>query len=489
MTKRRIIYDDDGAAEKPSNNPDATVEGFLGSYFNSAVDTQVDSWFYNYGDCWLREDGTLFPGGPFMETRQSAGVFGDANEIIIGEARKAGLEIFASLRMNDIHCGFVGIAEPFKLKHPELMIGAEDWPGEYPHLLSGEEPVYQGGYPKESTLAMFYAAYNYAKPEVRQYRLDFVREFCPRYDWDGIQMDFMRHSLYFKPGEEEENLETMTGFMREARAVLNENGEQRGRPYLLSVRVPATPQLALRTGLDVETWLREGLIDLLVVSTEDWLYFTKFSEFVDLGHRCGVPVYLCHNAQLWNKELGDPGVLIRSIASNFWASGADGVYLFNFPYWSKEVDDGGWLKQIGDPDTLAGFEKHYRPEVVDVHSFNGYVLGPDPFPQHLVHGASFQIVVGDDVERAAREGLLKEMLLKVDVDQMHHVEGINIRVNGIKVSADDSKRVNKDSFELLLEAPPLKQGLNEIVVLPGRNSIGRLASVVTGLDLWVRYRT
>ena len=48
--QRRIIYNDDGAAEKPSYNPEATAEGFLDAYFNSAVDTQVDTWVYNWGN-------------------------------------------------------------------------------------------------------------------------------------------------------------------------------------------------------------------------------------------------------------------------------------------------------------------------------------------------------------------------------------------------------------------------------------------------------
>ena len=41
--QRRIIYNDDGAAEKPSHNPDATEAGFLDAYFNAAIGTQVDT--------------------------------------------------------------------------------------------------------------------------------------------------------------------------------------------------------------------------------------------------------------------------------------------------------------------------------------------------------------------------------------------------------------------------------------------------------------
>jgi len=485
--QRRIIYNDDGAAEKPVYNPGASVEGFLAAYFNSCVNTQVDSWFYNYGDGWLREDGSLFPKGPFAKARQSAGIFGDANQIIVEAAHKTGMEIFGSLRMNDVHCGSNGIVEPFKLKHPDLLIGGEHWSGKYPHLLSREEPCYDGGYPQESILGQFWAGFDFAKPEVRQYRLNFIRQLSTKYDWDGLELDFMRMPLYFKLGEEGENLDTMTDFMHQVRATLSEIGQKRGRPYPLAARVPPTPELALRTGLDVEKWLREGLIELLIPTTESSLYFTRFKEFVDMGHRYGVPVYLCHSANLWEPH-GDPEVEIRSIASNLWAMGADGIYLFNFPYWMKEMKAGGWLSQIGAPNTLVGFDKCYRPEVVYYGSNRGYVITPDPFPKHIVYGAAIEIMVGDDIEEAARKGLVKELLLKVDVDNMHQVEGINIKINNNKVPSDNIKRISKDSFETLLHAPPLRQGINKIVILPGPNSIGRLASIVTGLELWVRYK-
>lgn len=485
--KRRIIYNDDGAAEKPVYNPEATVEGFLSAYFNASLGTQVDSWFYNYGDCWLREDGSLYPCGPFAEARQSAGVFGDANEIVLKATRDAGMERFASLRMNDVHCGSNGIVEPFKLNRTDLLIG-EHWPDKYPCLLSGETPVYDGGYPEQSMLVQFWAAFDYAKPEVRQYRLDFIRQLCAKYDWDGIELDFMRMPLFFKPGEEDENLDTMTDFMRQVRAILDQIARGRGRPYLLAVRVPPTPEIALRTGLDVESWLSEGLIQLLVPSTENWLYFTRFKPFVDMGHRHGVPVYLCHCAQLWTKELGDPGVVIRSITSNFHAMGADGVYLFNFTYWSKEVSAGGWLNQIGDPDTLAGFDKCYRPETGDYGRIQGYGVGAGSLPSHIVHGPTIEIVVGDDVRKAARMGTLKELRLKIGVADVHEVEGLRIRVNGERVSSESIRRVDQDSFEVLLQAPPVRQGINEIVILPGRKCIGRLASLVTEMELWVRYK-
>jgi len=498
---RRIIYNDDGAAEKPSHNPKATAEGFLAAYFNSSIGTQVDSWFWNHWPGWLREDGSLYPPATFVERRQTARVFGDASQIILEAARKAGMEIFGSMRMNDIHCGFRGITEPFKLKHPDLLIGSEHRPDKYPYLFRGEEIYSKSRYPENAIVGYFWAAFDFAKPEVRQYRLDFIRQFCTKYDWDGLELDFVRHPLFFKLGEEEENLDTMTEFMRQVRGTLNKIGKERGRPYLLAVRVPPTPEIALRTGFDVQRWLEEHLIDLLIAGSEwCWCYSSELKTFVDMGHAHEVPVYLnCPlpgdpvHAYKLGKRMREP--VTRAICSNFWALGADGIYLFNYPYGEYVDDKRGttWFNEIGSPQTLLGLDKLYLPDKGGGDTTwgpeaSGYLGGPDPFPMHIIYGPTVKIIVGDDIERAARDGLLKEIRLQVDVKNMHMVEGINIKVNGKKMPAGDIERVTKRSFETLLQLPTVKRGINHIEILPGLKSIGRLSSKVTGLKLWVRYK-
>ena len=115
-------------------------------------------------------------------------------------------------------------------------------------------------------------------------------------------------------------------------------------------------------------------------------------------------------------------------------------------------------------------------------------MGPDPFPLHIVHGPTVKILVGDDVEKAASNGLLKEILLQVDVENMHAVEGLNIRINGDRLPAESIERAAENCFEARLQTPPIKRGINEIDILPGYNSIGRLVSTVTNVKIWVRYQ-
>ena len=56
----------------------------------------------------------------------------------------------------------------------------------------------------------------------------------------------------------------MTDLMRSIRSLLDERSKQLGRPLPLSVRVPPTFELAMGSGLDVRTWIDEGIIDILI---------------------------------------------------------------------------------------------------------------------------------------------------------------------------------------------------------------------------------
>ena len=60
-------------------------------------------------------------------------------------------------------------------------------------------------------------------------------------------------------------------------------------PLLISVRVPDSVGFCRAIGLDLERWLAEDLIDMLVVG--GYFRLQPWEESVALGHRYGVPVY------------------------------------------------------------------------------------------------------------------------------------------------------------------------------------------------------
>ena len=70
---------------------------------------------------------------------------------------------------------------------------------------------------------------DFSHPEVRARMRNFVREFAAGYDIDGIEYDFMRHMQLFRSVAwggvaSSRELATMTEFLRELRAITEEEG-------------------------------------------------------------------------------------------------------------------------------------------------------------------------------------------------------------------------------------------------------------------------
>ena len=71
--------------------------------------------------------------------------------------------------------------------------------------------------------------------------------------------------MYFPFAEEAANVETLTAWVSEVRAIATAVGSKRGDPILLSVRVMAKPEQNVGLGLDPATWATQGVIDIVVV--------------------------------------------------------------------------------------------------------------------------------------------------------------------------------------------------------------------------------
>lgn len=475
--QRRIIVNDDGEADPIAKG--RSVEAYLAQRFQDAVGSQVDSYFICVGSTdrgpatgkKARLQDTQNRWYPAMKAPPE---IDRMTRAYLEAAKEAGMEIFASIRMNDIHDAWAPrLTYPLKMARPDLLLGSRT------------------DHAPDALMRAFWSGFDYAKEEVRRHFLDFIRTYCRQYDYDGLELDYFRHPLFFKLGEERKHLDTMTAFVRTVRGILGEIGRERGRPYRLAVRVPDTPAMALRTGLDVERWMKDGLLDMLIVGGGYMPYAGRLQTFIDLAHRYGIPAYPCIN------HFREP-LAMRSLASNFRAMGADGVYLFNYfgvdsgmeggrmvPQVSDSAERRRVLSQMGDPATLAGLEKRFAADNGASIFYAGFTNPRGQFPVGLVEARPIELVVGDNVAGPDRPA--SELLLNVSVEDLAAGEGIAVEVNGARVPSDSLERTGETSFAARLQKEPLRRGLNSIVVLPGPGSAGRLASRVTGLELEVRY--
>ena len=353
--QRRLIFNNDG------NEPvyfckAATEEELLKSRTSPLAGSQVDSIFY----CTWSSGFGLFThdtkAGQVFNTREAMFKENRTQEFLdhgidplrvmvkFGHAHK--MEIFWSMRMNDTHDGaraeygpVMFRANKLKQEHPEYLIGSKEKP------------------PKHGA----WSAVDYGVPEIRELAFRYCEEVCTNYDVDGIELDFFRHAFFFKcsgPGEPcgETELAQMTDLLRRIRAITETAGRNKGAPILLAVRVPDSVPYCKLIGLDLENWLADGLLDLLIVGGYTQLNPWEYS--VKLGHKYGVKVY---------PSLDEPRVrdaaanqlrasleTYRGRAMNAWAAGADGIYLFNFfdphsPLW----------RELGDPKALQSLDRNY----------------------------------------------------------------------------------------------------------------------------------
>ena len=164
---------------------------------------------------------------------------------------------------------------------------------------------------------------SYAFPEVQEFMLSLIREVVENFDVDGVQLGWVRGPQFvgyerpfvedFKKehGEDPRSLDEndiraqtlraryLTDFTRRVRQLLKELGDKRGRKIGLSAWV-YTAQTSLFFGLDVETWLKEELLDSVIgADLEEFLetarahhckYYVASREIEDVlkGHERGV---------------------------------------------------------------------------------------------------------------------------------------------------------------------------------------------------------
>jgi hypothetical protein len=98
---------------------------------------------------------------------------------------------------------------------------------------------------------------------------------------------------------------------------------------MLTINVPRTPELALECGLDVAAWDAERLVDYVSTGTYQATMDTPIEAWKKRLVN-GTPVFAYINCSAQDGQyLGLEEY--RAAAANAHASGADGIYLFNYP--------------------------------------------------------------------------------------------------------------------------------------------------------------
>ena len=424
----------------------------------------------------------------------------DPFQIQVDEAERLGIDLWFRLSMNDWHHADTEgnvvrlIGSQFFIDHPEFRLGEAGTKGA-PAGLANSIKQFQ----------------DYAYPEVRQLRMDLMTESCERYDARGFEYDFMRCPAYFKYGQEEQHVPVMTEFVRESRRILDEIGKKKGRQLGLSVRVPNTIDGARRLGLDVPTWIREELVDLVVPSTffnadleeniTEWAELARntpvrinpaFEEGYNAGHTGGV------TRCFYNPSIMLPVTteMINGIAARHWRNGADGMYLFNWfgtaP--TYDYDNSSALDDIGDPLRLKYKNKRYVVMRRD-NSFPNCLPVERQLPTRIDKKTTpISIDVADDLKEAGTR--VKRVQLHAHLNNLTVVDELEARLNGqvlectnpMQPGGYDPRSSSWQNFEI----PPdtVRHGKNEValrMVKQNDRIVKELPIELADLELFIEY--
>ena len=312
-------------------------------------------------------DSAVRPVAPWFVKWVEAGL--DMPAMALQQARRRGLEAFYQYAMNGFDVGWDGAKTvpftiPVKADHPDWVL----WP---------YGPV-ESGY------------WNYAQPGVRAYVLEILREITQRYDFDGINLDFARMDVLLPAGRQWELRDHLTELMRSIRGMLLDHERARGRPFLLSAQIPADLVGCHYTGMEIERWIDERLVDMLILGCRS--FEADVEAFRRLTAGAGVKLYPCIDAHHASDGYVHPSLeIMRGAAGSWFQQGADGVCTFNFPdrtpqsarragtfhenmnesYWSESIRS---YREIGSPETLAGTDKVFITE----RRGGGHWMIPDP---------------------------------------------------------------------------------------------------------------
>jgi hypothetical protein len=214
--------------------------------------------------------------------------------------------------------------------------------------------------------------------------MSFVHELFERYDFDGLELDWMRFGWHLTPGKEKEESIILNKFMQDVRKIAREWEKKRGHAIYIAVRTPHDPEVAANLGMDALQWAREGSVDLVIPSayweTNFDIPVERWRERLDSdvsGHSAKVAVApeMEHQMQAWpgGKEVQSDLASLYGFVASARFRGARNIYLYNWFDPSPGHLDSSFYP-IGEKDYRTLLEKGIGDDVL-LQSARRYPLG------------------------------------------------------------------------------------------------------------------
>lgn len=420
-----ILFNNDGTMHGASEYPQRT-DDLLDKIYGPLKDTQVGAFLWCVGAEKARwpsdrlesdvasDDRSYDSVKEFRRTESLRAMFDRGEDVygaIVRRGRELGMDVYASIRMNDNHFWSDAARKAYPLS-PEEMAKTDR-----PHLTQfrKEHPEWTLGIGNAPRWAA--TSWNMAVPEVREYTLLRIEEACGLADWDGVEIDWQRHAFHLPEFDAYRLRYALTDLQRAIRVLADTIAAERGRPFYVIVRVGASEETNRRIGYDVETWIEDGLCDIVATNANSGnAPGVEVERYVELMDGTSVKLYPGFDS---HGEFGRGHLLeqsrwregwLRGLAMSYYERGATGVHAFNWHNYARPLRP--LLTTLGSPRTLAGENKVYTPikrhirgrqELRYGAERDDRLLGETPvclYPTMTGIGPTFEIRLSDDASCA-----------------------------------------------------------------------------------------
>ena len=320
-----------------------------------------------------------------------------------------------------------------------------------------------------------------AHPEVRELLFSITEELVSEYDIEGVELDFSAPAAswdLFRQEEARDNTPLLTELVGKIASMVR-NGQDGRRA--VGAKVFPTEEMNLERGLDVRTWLGQGLLDFVVPAV---FYYPSTLDtdlpldwIVEAAHPHDTAVYgWLHSYASSALASGDTKHattdMLRAAAANYFDRGVDGLSASFLP-WPLGHEQRALLTELGDPESLRNGDKHYNLRRRDADADK---VGADhaalPLEVPLGHPGELREVpfyVSDDIEGEASR--IRRVELKINISQLVTADRLTLMLNGRSLDGERclrSPRAGRSPYGGQL----LEFDLSEVRPRKGHNVLG-----------------
>jgi len=397
---------------------------------------------------------------------------GDLIRTLVEHCRKIGVQPWVSYRLNDGH-HVRELAEALERKRPAPSMPRHYW--------ENYEKYRIGPDPKDWTQGVF----NWAIPEVRDYKFALIQELCENYDIAGLELDLLRHHCNFDLAKTpvKERREILAAFVSRVRAMLDRTARN-GVRRPLCLRIPARDAAHDLQGIDPAALAAAGA-DMFNLS---YSYFTVQDDSVRkiAAQVPGLPLYLeMTHTTMTGKAIAGSGTqpFLRTTEDQYYTTarmameqGGAGTSLFNFAYYRDRGRDD--LGPYTEPpfQVLAGLKDRAFLEkqpawFMHTEMRNDPALGERDLPALIEKGTP--LILGVELGKIAPPG---DFVLRLRSSESIADREIGVRVNGQELAAAPvTLKPRPQPYDAYLgteaeyacfhcTAAPLRVGRNEVTI-------------------------